>query len=71
MFVYVKWNSSLCGSLADGSVIRAWFVFAGHSRNEGPRRRGRSVWDGVQGVAPEEDFECQESWAAGLFLRMA
>jgi hypothetical protein len=23
-YLYVKWNSFRCGSLADGSVIRAW-----------------------------------------------
>jgi hypothetical protein len=25
-YLYVKWNSFRCGSLADDSVIRAWFV---------------------------------------------
>ena len=34
-YLYVKWNSLQCGSLADGSAIRALFVFAGHSRNGG------------------------------------
>jgi hypothetical protein len=45
-YLYVKWNSLRCGSLADGSVIRAWFVFPGHSRNGGDgglRRRRRRV----------------------------
>jgi hypothetical protein len=42
-YLSVRWNSLRCGSLADGSVIRAWFVFAGHSRNGGLRRRRRRV----------------------------
>jgi hypothetical protein len=25
-YLYVKWNSSGCGLLADASDIRAWFV---------------------------------------------
>jgi hypothetical protein len=42
-YLYVKWNSFRCGSLANDSVIRAWFVFAGHSRNGGLRRHRRRV----------------------------
>ena len=37
-YLYVKWNSFRCGSLADDSVIRAWFVFAGRSRVLGESR---------------------------------
>ena len=40
-YLYVRWNSLRCGSLADGSVIRAWFVFAGQSTSEDLRRRRR------------------------------
>jgi len=42
-YLHVKWNSLRCGSLAGSSGIRAWFVFAGHSRNGGLRRRRRRV----------------------------
>jgi hypothetical protein len=42
-YLYVKSNSLRCGSLADGSVTRARFFFAGHSRNGGLRRRRRRV----------------------------
>ncbi len=42
-YLFFKWNSLRCGPLADGSVIRACFVFAGHSRNGGLRRRRRRV----------------------------
>ena len=50
-YLYVKWNSFRCGSLADGSIIRAWFVFVGHSWNGGVRRRRRRAWAEVEGVA--------------------
>lgn len=33
-YLYVKWNSSECSSLADVYAIKACLRFAGHSRNE-------------------------------------
>lgn len=43
MFVYVKWNRSRRGLLADVYVTKACLGFAGHSRNGGLRRRRRRV----------------------------
>jgi hypothetical protein len=39
--IYVKWNSSECGSLADVYAIKACLGFTGYSRNGGLRRRRR------------------------------
>ncbi len=52
-YLYVKWNSSECGSVAQASVIRAWFVFADYSRNGGLRRHRRRVLAAVEGVASD------------------
>jgi len=40
-YLYVKWNRFGLWLPADVPLIRAWFVFAGHSRNGGLRRRRR------------------------------